>query len=142
MQRGLVESSPDNIRRGRAFYTHQRRWRSRTAKHYARHAEVEPHTRSIIAAMFDSAVRIVVNSPSDPNVNIWPVREYAYRVKATGQTVRLNAETWQWRVLDGTAEGRGLYELWAWRFGVSVEEAHTGIWAWINSAADADENAA
>jgi len=121
--RGLFETAPTNAWRGRMFLVYQRRWRGRTAKHYAPHAEVEPHTRAIIAAMFDSAVRIV-----------GPVREYAYRIEATGQTVRLNAETWRWTALDGTAEGRGLYELWAWRWGVPVEEAHSGMWAMVNAA--------
>lgn len=116
----LLDPSPENVRRGRAFAAHQARWQ-RTRRFYGPHAEAESHTAAAISAMFDGAVRIV-----------GPAREYAYRVEDTGQTVRLNADNWRWHALDGTAEGRGLYELWAWRFGVPVEDAYHLFWLHVS----------
>lgn len=112
----------DNARRGRAFAAHRTRW-ARSRRHYGPHADIEPHVAVLVAAMFDRAVRVV-----------GPAREYAYRVEVTGQTVRLNADNWRWVALDGTAEGKGLFELWAWRFGVPVEDAWHQVWLTVSAA--------
>lgn len=107
--KGLFATDRLNARRGEVFAERRDHWRRFGVRHHADHAQVEPFAPELIARMFDSGVRIV-----------GPVREYAYRDEEHGQTVRLNVETWHWYACDGTAEGRGLYELWAWRFDVSV----------------------
>ena len=116
----LFAPQPHAKARGQRFAERRAAWRE-NARHYARHADIEPVAPAVLAAMFDRGVRIE-----------GPVREYAYRVDAVGQSVRLNVENWRWYCLDGTAEGRGLYELWAWRFDLPVEEAHAELWATIN----------
>jgi len=120
-----VTPDPANVRRGRAFAAHRERWKANRV-HYGPHCEAIPHTGTAIAALFDSAVRIV-----------GPPHQYAYRLEETGQTVRLNAETWRWHTVDGTAEGRGLYELWAWRFQMPVEDAYHAFWLHVANPAKA-----
>lgn len=127
----LIGPDSRNLWRGRAFAVRQKAWRTEGGERYnAPHSDIEPFAPAVLAAMFDSGVRIV-----------GPVREYAYRVEPYGQTVRINVENWRWYVCDGTAEGRGLYELWAWRFALTVERAHAELWATLNAAADKERAA-
>ena len=124
--RSLFAPGSANGWRGRMFAERRARWRESGERHHAPHAAIEPFAPALLVAMFDGGLRVV-----------GPAREYAYRVEAHGQTVRLNAETWFWYAMDGTAEGVGFYELWAWRFGLPVEDAHAEMWATINAEAEA-----
>lgn len=122
----ILDPIPANVARSQRFVERRRAWRAAGVRYHARHAALEPYAPAILAAMFDRAVRVVS-----------PAREYAYRLTDTGQTVRLNVDNWHWHCLDGTADGRGLYELWAWRWDIPVEDAHAELWATINRAFEA-----
>jgi hypothetical protein len=116
---------PINDARGRVFTAHCRAWRNRQWRHYAPHKDLEPYAPAILAAMFDRALRVV-----------GPIRVYAYSTPITPSvhlTVDPNgSKPWAWFAMDGSAGGRGLYELWAWRFGVPVTQAAEEIWQTIN----------
>lgn len=121
----VTSAYPLNHARGQVFAAHCREWRKRQWRHYAAHKQIEPYAPAILAAMFDRGVRIV-----------GPVREYAYSSPIT-PTVRMTIDPaankpWFWVASDGSADGRGLYELWAWRFGVPVTQAAEEIWQTIN----------
>lgn len=118
----MPRPAPEHVARAARFKDRQARWRA-IGRPIA-HAEVEAAAPAILACMFDHALAIV-----------GPAREYAYRAD-TGQTVRLNIENWRWTAMDGTAEGRGLYELWAWRFDMPVSRAAYQIRACMRAAAE------
>jgi hypothetical protein len=120
--RGSFDPAPESVARGRAFMARRDAWRAGPQKIYARHADLEPFVPIVLAACFDAAVKEL----SEPPV-------YALRVDDWGASVRLTAEpgNWRWLVPDGTAQGRGLYELWAWRFQVPVDVAAAEIWALV-----------
>lgn len=105
----LPSPSPEAVARGQRFKDRQSRWR--TVRRPIPHAEAERIAPAVLAALFTNAVRVV-----------GPVREYAYRTEL-GQTVRLRVDNWHWYALDGTAQGRGLYELWAWVYDMPVSRA-------------------
>jgi hypothetical protein len=46
--------------------------------------------------------------------------------------VRLNNRSWKWVVSGGSAEGRGLVSLWAWRFDVGCTTAHMELMVLAN----------
>jgi hypothetical protein len=126
---GLIVVQPDD--RAHRFAERRRRWRSRSMGVYAKHADLEPYAHIILASMFDRALRIV-----------GPGRCYALSA-ADVPTVRLNndpagAKPWFWYTAGGCAEGRGIYELWAWRFDIPVCLAAEEIWTTIHSGASDD----
>ena len=118
--RGLFDPSPEAVTRGRAFMERRATWRAGTIRHYARHAAVEPHAHMLLGAMFDQAVKLLGDRPL-----------YGLRVAEWNATVRLTTATWRWAVADGTAEGRGLYELWSWRWCCPVHLAATEVHIYI-----------
>lgn len=120
--RWTFDPAPEAVARGRAFLTRRDAWRAGTQRIYARHAGLEPFAPLVLAACFDSAVKALEQPPV-----------YGLRVDEWGASISLTAEAgnWRWGVADGTAEGRGLYELWAWRFQVPVDVAAAEIWALI-----------
>jgi hypothetical protein len=118
MHSGLVDIAPASRARADAFLSARSQWRGGTARFYARHIEVEAFAAQVLGVMFDAAERLES-----------PAREYLYTARALGAAVRVNVDNWHWFVRDGSADGRGLYELWAWRFSVSIEQAHAEIWA-------------
>lgn len=119
---GTFDPAREAVARGRAFLTRRAAWRARTQRIYARHADLEPFAPLVLAECFDGAVKVLEVPPA-----------YGLRVEGWGASVSLTAEpgNWRWFVADGTAEGRGLYELWAWRFQVPVDVAADEIWALV-----------
>lgn len=99
-------------------------WQRSDRRFYARHAALEPYAPAILAACFDGAAQ-VVGQPA-----------YYYRWEEWGQTVCLNVSTWRWHTTDGTTDGHGLYELWAWRWGLDIPHAATELWIIVNDTAD------
>lgn len=96
--------------RGDRYSRRRTIWRSGPQRYYPRHASIETHAAKLLPMMFDNALLEVGAS-------------YALRAEELAETVKLNADNWQWHTIRGTAEGRGLYELYAWRFDVPVETA-------------------
>lgn len=119
--------NPRNI----SFVERRAAWRAGPQRFYARHHQLEPYAPAILAVMFDRGVR-EVDRP----------RCYAYRVRVLAETVRINVDNWHWYTASGSVEGRGLYELWAWRFDIDVPRAAAEIWACIQSEPETRAKAA
>lgn len=121
---GGIQPAPEMTERGLRFIRRRNAWRREPQRHYGRHAQIEPHAPKILAFMFDRA--LVVRGPC---------RVYAFKVDGL-ETVFMNGESWLWHTALGTAEGRGLYELWSWRFDVPVHVAASQVFALLNERAD------
>ena len=117
----MTTAQPANIARGQRFSERRRDWRTRRER-IGRHAPIEAHLDVLAVLMFDRAEAV----PS-------PCREYEFYTAETHQLVRINCDNWQWFALDASAEGRGLYELYAWRFDMTVGAAYAEIWACLPS---------
>jgi hypothetical protein len=124
--RALLAPHPAAVERGQRFAKRREAWRSDTQRHYGRHAQIEPHAPKILAHMFDRVVAIV-----------GPSRAYAFKSHDT-ETVFMNGENWRWHTMLGTAEGRGLYELWAWRYDIPIPLAGCEIFALVNDRGEDD----
>lgn len=114
-----LEIRPDDeaVARGRRFIRRRDHWRSGPQRYMARHAAIEPHAPKLLAHMFDRAL-----------ADVSPARCYILQACDAGETVRLNYENWRWNTGGGTADGRGLYELAAWRLDAPVYDAAVALW--------------
>jgi hypothetical protein len=120
----LFAPQPASIARAARFKERQRAWQSMDRKFYPLHASLEPYAPAILAACFDGAAQ-VVGRPA-----------YYYRSEDLGQTIAVHVENWRWHALDGTTDGRGLYEIWAWRWDLEIPRAATELWCILNEAQD------
>lgn len=110
--RGFLAPPEPAAQRGRRFVARRDAWRTCAQRFHARHLHLEPHAPRILAAMFDRAL-----------AEVGPTRSYILQAAGIAEHVRLNGETWRWHTSGGTCDGRGFYELWAWRFDIPVHHA-------------------
>jgi hypothetical protein len=115
--RGLLSPPDAAVKRGARFLRRRAAWRSGPQRLIARHAGIEQRAPLILAHLFDRAL-----------ADVGTPRSYIMQAAELGETVRLNGETWHWFTAGGTADGRGLYELAAWRWDVPVYDAAMALW--------------
>lgn len=113
------------------FRERQRRWRSWAQRIYPRHAAIEAHAPLLMGWLFDGAERVAGSV----------MREYHLTAEEPFFFVRLNGDAraskrWSWIAPShDLAEGRGFYELWAFRFDMPVSDAAVEIWTIIRAGA-------